>query len=61
MHAETKRKASREKRVNMMRPTTAELVAKGAKIEKVGKDWVVKTLADAGVTVKAAGFATEAV
>ena len=38
-----------------------ELVAKGAKIEKVGKDWVVKTLADAGVTVKAAGFATEAV
>src|ERR1700690_2771358 len=31
MHADTKRKASREKRVSMISPTTAELVASGAK------------------------------
>jgi DNA ligase (NAD+) len=32
-----------------------DLTAKGAKIEKVGKDWVLKVLEDAGVIVNAGG------
>jgi len=36
-----------------------ELVAKGCKIEKVGKDWLVKTLSDAGLEMKGSNFAVE--
>jgi DNA ligase (NAD+) len=38
-----------------------ELVAKGCKIEKVGKDWLTKTLASAGMGMKDSKFAVEEV
>ena len=41
--------------------TYDSLISSGCKIEKVGRDWVVKTLEAAGMPVKAAGFSVEEV